>query len=434
MRRSWSTTIEAAGGRAIAVEGGRLRPQGGRVACRDHGRGVRPARRAGQQRRHREAHAAARDRRGGLGAHDRGRPEGAVPLPAGRGAADAEATAARSSTSRRSTRTSRSRASTPYAAAKGGLRMLMRNASLELAPLRHPGEQRRARRDRDADQRGDPRRSGEGEAVQRIVPLQRWATPEEVARGRALPRVGPGVVRDGLDLLRRRRERALRGAALNGAARVAVLFDIDGTLIDDRRRGRGVVAAGVRRALRNPGRYRRVHRHRHDRPRGRTQDLRSGAAPQAGTQGVHPAARAAAATTCTRRSRNPKHYRVLPGVEELLPKLIDDGYLLGLVTGNLEAAAHIKLHRAQAQPLLLLRRLRIGLHRPRRTDQDRHQARRTRLRRAAERRPGDRGRRHAPRCRGSPRRRDSLRRRRQPQLQRRPTPGRRRRLRDRLAG
>ena len=40
-------------------------------------------------------------------------------------------------------------------------------------------------------------------------------------------------------------------------------------------------------------------------------------------------------------------YRVLAGVEELLPQLIEDGYLLGLVTGNLEAAAHIKLHRAQ---------------------------------------------------------------------------------------
>lgn len=39
-------------------------------------------------------------------------------------------------------------------------------------------------------------------------------------------------------------------------------------------------------------------------------------------------------------------YRVLDGVEELLPRLIDDGYLLGLVTGNVEAAAHIKLHRA----------------------------------------------------------------------------------------
>jgi phosphoglycolate phosphatase-like HAD superfamily hydrolase len=42
-----------------------------------------------------------------------------------------------------------------------------------------------------------------------------------------------------------------------------------------------------------------------------------------------------------------KHYRVLPGVEELLPKLIEGGYLLGLVTGNVEAAAHIKLHRAR---------------------------------------------------------------------------------------
>jgi phosphoglycolate phosphatase len=40
-------------------------------------------------------------------------------------------------------------------------------------------------------------------------------------------------------------------------------------------------------------------------------------------------------------------YQVLGGVEELLPRLIDDGYLLGIVTGNLEAAAHIKLHRAK---------------------------------------------------------------------------------------
>jgi phosphoglycolate phosphatase len=40
-------------------------------------------------------------------------------------------------------------------------------------------------------------------------------------------------------------------------------------------------------------------------------------------------------------------YKVFPGVEELLPKLIEDGYLLGLVTGNVEAAAHIKLHRAR---------------------------------------------------------------------------------------
>jgi phosphoglycolate phosphatase-like HAD superfamily hydrolase len=39
-------------------------------------------------------------------------------------------------------------------------------------------------------------------------------------------------------------------------------------------------------------------------------------------------------------------YRVMPGVEELLDRLIDSGHLLGLVTGNIEAAAHIKLSRA----------------------------------------------------------------------------------------
>lgn len=40
-------------------------------------------------------------------------------------------------------------------------------------------------------------------------------------------------------------------------------------------------------------------------------------------------------------------YRVMPGIEELLPRLIEDGVLLGLVTGNIETAAHIKLARAR---------------------------------------------------------------------------------------
>lgn len=40
-------------------------------------------------------------------------------------------------------------------------------------------------------------------------------------------------------------------------------------------------------------------------------------------------------------------YRVMPGVEALLDRLIDAGTLLGLVTGNIEAAAHIKLARAR---------------------------------------------------------------------------------------
>ena len=40
-------------------------------------------------------------------------------------------------------------------------------------------------------------------------------------------------------------------------------------------------------------------------------------------------------------------YRVMPGIEDLLDRLIDGGTLLGLVTGNIEAAAHIKLARAR---------------------------------------------------------------------------------------
>lgn len=39
-------------------------------------------------------------------------------------------------------------------------------------------------------------------------------------------------------------------------------------------------------------------------------------------------------------------YRVMPGIEALLPRLAATGVLLGLVTGNIEAAAHIKLARA----------------------------------------------------------------------------------------
>ena len=38
-------------------------------------------------------------------------------------------------------------------------------------------------------------------------------------------------------------------------------------------------------------------------------------------------------------------FRIMPGVEELLPRLAAEGILLGVVTGNIEAAAHIKLAR-----------------------------------------------------------------------------------------
>jgi phosphoglycolate phosphatase-like HAD superfamily hydrolase len=38
-------------------------------------------------------------------------------------------------------------------------------------------------------------------------------------------------------------------------------------------------------------------------------------------------------------------FRVMPGIDELLPRLAGQGVLLGIVTGNIESAAHIKLAR-----------------------------------------------------------------------------------------
>ena len=38
-------------------------------------------------------------------------------------------------------------------------------------------------------------------------------------------------------------------------------------------------------------------------------------------------------------------YRVMPGIEQLLPRLAEEGVLLGIVTGNIESAAHLKLAR-----------------------------------------------------------------------------------------
>jgi phosphoglycolate phosphatase-like HAD superfamily hydrolase len=38
-------------------------------------------------------------------------------------------------------------------------------------------------------------------------------------------------------------------------------------------------------------------------------------------------------------------YELMPGIEEILPRLAGEGVLLGIVTGNIEAAAHIKLAR-----------------------------------------------------------------------------------------
>jgi len=45
--------------------------------------------------------------------------------------------------------------------------------------------------------------------------------------------------------------------------------------------------------------------------------------------------------------RESEGYRVMPGVAGLLGRLSDDGVLLGVTTGNVEAAAHVKLARAR---------------------------------------------------------------------------------------
>jgi phosphoglycolate phosphatase len=44
--------------------------------------------------------------------------------------------------------------------------------------------------------------------------------------------------------------------------------------------------------------------------------------------------------------RESKDYRVLDGVQESINDLLGKGYLLGIVTGNVEPAAHVKLHRS----------------------------------------------------------------------------------------
>jgi len=68
--------------------------------------------------------------------------------------------------------------------------------------------------------------------------------------------------------------------------------------------------------------------------------------------GRPPAAEEMAALMARRLAHLPQavaestRYRVLDGVEQTLERLCRDGYLLGLTTGGVEAAAHIKLARA----------------------------------------------------------------------------------------
>jgi phosphoglycolate phosphatase len=125
----------------------------------------------------------------------------------------------------------------------------------------------------------------------------------------------------------------------------AVLFDIDGTLIASG--GASTVA------------WRRAFEELHgiavnvwDHTDPGTTDPEVGRASFRGALGREPTKAELARLMALRLRYLPEeversaNYRVLPGVDDALEQLIDDGRLLGLTTGNVEAAAHIKLARA----------------------------------------------------------------------------------------
>ncbi len=125
---------------------------------------------------------------------------------------------------------------------------------------------------------------------------------------------------------------------------VCVLFDIDGTLITSG----GAGAVSWRRAFddiygipADIGKYSDA---------GMT-DPEVGRLTFAAVIGREPSTREFARVMAKRLAYLPKAvdesegYRVLDGVEELLPRLCEEGYLLGLTTGGVEAAARIKLER-----------------------------------------------------------------------------------------
>lgn len=127
---------------------------------------------------------------------------------------------------------------------------------------------------------------------------------------------------------------------------VAVLFDIDGTLITTG--GAGAVA------------WRRAFDELHGIPAdiGRFTDAGMtdlevcrrtfvsvlGREPSSGELGALMAVRLDHLPQAVEESEG---YRVLPGVPELLRRLTEQGYLVGLATGGVQAAARIKLARAR---------------------------------------------------------------------------------------
>jgi phosphoglycolate phosphatase len=127
--------------------------------------------------------------------------------------------------------------------------------------------------------------------------------------------------------------------------RLAILFDIDGTLIETG--GAGAVA------------WRQAFEELYGVPADIGEFTDAGMTdPEVGRVtferviGRKPSERELARVLARRSTLLPraveesKGYRVMPGVPELLPRLVELGYLLGLTTGGVESAAHIKLERA----------------------------------------------------------------------------------------
>jgi glucose-6-phosphate isomerase len=161
--------------------------------------------------------------------------------------------------------------------------------------------------------------------------IRRYRTGRKAAESRAEHEAKPAA------------ERA--GDAAAGRRIAAILFDIDGTLISTG--GASTIA------------WRRAFEEVHGLPVDITQysatgmtDPEVGRLSFSGALGREPTKRELARVMGLRLRYMPEEiersddYRVMPGVEELLERLIDDGHLLGLTTGNVEAAAHIKLARA----------------------------------------------------------------------------------------
>jgi phosphoglycolate phosphatase len=126
--------------------------------------------------------------------------------------------------------------------------------------------------------------------------------------------------------------------------RLAILFDIDGTLIESGGAGAESWRLAFQELYGVPadiGEYTDA---------GMT-DPEVGRRTFEKVVGREPSARELARLLARRNTLLPqtvaesKGYQVLPGVQELLPHLCEEGYLLGLTTGGVETASHIKLER-----------------------------------------------------------------------------------------